>query len=278
MKTAAMVWWCTLLGFSLTRVAHADALEECLATHEDAQANWRAAHFLAAKEGLIKCVASCPGEIALDCSTLLQRVESNTPTAVAVATDANGADVKLAKVTIDDHLVLEQLDGLSVPLDPGEHHFRIEWPSGESAEQTVVLSEGEKNRRVVFAQAPKPEERPSSTPQQHAAPPHPDARRTAAYVLAAASAGFLATFAIFAISGKQKENEVDRCKPYCLQSQADAMHSRYLIGDLSLGLTLATGGVASYLFFSSSHSATSVNGTSAFRAPDQFAVGIRHAF
>jgi hypothetical protein len=82
---------------------------------------------------------------------------------------------------------------------------------------------------------------------------------------------------VAAISGKQKESDLDRCKPYCSQSQADAMHSRYLIADISLGLSLATGGVASYLFFSSGSSAPPANGAS-LRAPDRFIVGIQHAF
>lgn len=262
------------------RSAHADALDECVASHEKAQVDFRAAHLIAAKQGLIKCVAACPSEIALDCTTLLQQVESNIPTVVVAATDAQGTDVQAAQVTIDDQLSLAQLDGVSIPLDPGEHRFRIRWPTGESLEQRVVLSEGEKNRRVLFnaPQAPKPAE----TSSDSGTLPEPSSvqrgKRTASYVLGAASLGFLATFAVFAISGKQKQNEVERCKPYCPQATADAMHSRYLIGDISLGLALATGGLGSYFYFSSGSSSAQASGHAALRVPDRFVVGVQHAF
>jgi hypothetical protein len=45
---------------------------------------------------------------------------------------------------------------------------------------------------------------------------------------------------------------MDGCKPYCKQSQADKMRLRYLIADISLGVSVVSLGVGGYLFFSAS--------------------------
>lgn len=277
MKAALGLGLLALVGMVTAREARADALSQCIAAHEKGQSDFRAAQLIAAKESLIRCIERCPSEIALDCSGLLPQVEANTPSVVAAATDERGADVKSAKVVIDERIVLDRLSGLAVPLDPGEHRLRIEWPNGERAEQSIMLSEGEKNRRVVFSLIAKPAAGTLAADETRApGAAHGDGRKTAAYVIGAASVGFLATFVVAALSGKQKENDLDRCKPYCSRSQADAMHTRYLIADVALGLTLATGGVASYLYFTSGSSASD-NGAS-LRAPDRFVVGIQHSF
>lgn len=134
----------------------------------------------------------------------------------------------------------------------------------------MVLSEGEKNRGVLFTAPlpPKPAENSGNTSEPPA--PTKQGKRIAAYVLGATSLGFLATFAVFASSGKQKQNEAEKCKPYCPQATADAMHSRYLVGDISLGLALVTGGLGSYFYFSPGSSSAQVSGRATLRAPDRF--------
>jgi hypothetical protein len=75
---------------------------------------------------------------------------------------------------------------------------------------------------------------------------------TAAWVLGGVGAAALGSFVGFALSGRAKENDMmSSCAPYCSQQDEDTMRRRYLVADISLGVSLVSLGAAAYLVLSS---------------------------
>jgi hypothetical protein len=71
------------------------------------------------------------------------------PTLTLTAQDVSGRDVVDARVLIDGNPVSEKLDGKAIAVNPGVHVFRFEAQGGASAEERVVVSEGEKARKIT---------------------------------------------------------------------------------------------------------------------------------
>jgi hypothetical protein len=129
--------------------------------------------------------------------------------------------------------------------------------SGATTEQTLVARQGEKNRKVVVefhTKAPPATQPPPAIPSASSSE-EPDSKATRptpvlVYVLGGVGVAALGSFAFFAASGKQKENEMfDECAPGCPQEDADSMRTRYLIADVSLGVSLLSLGTATVLYF-----------------------------
>ena len=57
----------------------------------------------------------------------------------------------------------------------------------------------------------------------------------------------LASFTYFALSGRSDHSDLERCKPDCTESDVNSVHTKYLIADISLGVSVAALGVAAYL-------------------------------
>lgn len=70
---------------------------------------------------------------------------------------------------------------------------------------------------------------------------------TLALALLAVSAGGLATFAGFAISGRNRESDLRSCAPYCDHSAVDKMYRDYLVADIAGAVGLATGALGAWL-------------------------------
>lgn len=243
-------WVGALLGASLLMVpqlARAD-VAACVAAHSHGQAERNAGRLQSARNDFISCSTSeCPSEIQAECASFLSEVEAFMASVVFAAIDEQGHDATDVKVSVDGQMVLDKLNGLATTLDPGSHEVMYTWPDGTEQKQTVVVAQGEKNRRVELRREPKPLAAPAEKPA-------PQAKKTpvAAYVLAGVGVAALGSFAAFAITGKSAERDMDGCKPYCQQSQADKMRLRYLIADISLGVSVVALGASGYFFFSAS--------------------------
>ena len=133
--------------------------DECIDTNEGAQALLRTGKLLAAKRKLLVCVApSCPGPVRDDCSQRLNDVEAKTPTMVfEVRSDAD-RDLSAVRVTMDGEPLVDRLDGTAIPVDPGEHRFAFHADGFAEEQRTLVIHEGDKNRRehVVLVGSPPP--------------------------------------------------------------------------------------------------------------------------
>ncbi len=155
-------------------VAAAPTKKECVDANESAQDLRRENKLREARTRLAVCLAAtCPGPVREDCAHRLAEVDAAVPTLVLVATDVSGNDLSTVHVTMDGQPFLEKLDGKALPVDPGEHRFVFEATGLPVTEDTIVVREGEKDRRVkvVLALPTPPEATPAPTPPVLAATP-----------------------------------------------------------------------------------------------------------
>jgi hypothetical protein len=244
--------WPFLVASSLlgTSVAHATP-KECLAHHASGKDLRNKGSLVSAKDEFLKCADdACPKVVREECRELITKLAAETPSIVVVAKDSNGRDLTEGRVLLDGNPIDDALDGRSIELDPGPHALRFVPADGREVEIKFVARDGEKNRSVKVQLEPAPSvERPAP----EAPPPAVESSNSppvVAYVLAGVAAVAFGSFAVFALDGKSKKDDLDQCKPKCQQSDVDAMKKSFLIGDISLGIgALALGGSA-YFFLS----------------------------
>lgn len=241
------------------RAVAADDKQACIAASERAQQLRADGKLGASREQLLFCARDvCPGVVRKDCARWLGEVEEALPTIVLGARDGEGHDITAVKVYVDDKVFAPKLEGKAQSIDPGTHVLKFERDSGEVVTETVLVREGEKNRivTVTFA-SPKPEASPQTTPSTTDTPPAatpPVARdsRTAAWVLSGVGVVALGSFAYFGITARNDASDLrSTCAPGCAESDVDSVRTRLLVADLSLGVSLISFGVATYLFVSS---------------------------
>jgi hypothetical protein len=229
--------------------AMADA-QQCISENEIATKQRAAGKLGEAKQHYVACgAADCPAIVRDECQSLAQKMESSLSSIVFVLVDAKGTDVTGARIFVDDSKNAEPLDGHALILDPGTHKITVESPSGGSMEDKVVAREGEKNRRVRL-QLAAPAKLPS---QDGPGPVIPTKTSTspAVWVLSGVAVVGLGSFAYFGLSGKHQENDLkSRCAPLCKDSEVDDMYKKYLLADVSLGVSVVAASVAGYLLFS----------------------------
>lgn len=236
--------------------ANEDERAACATTAEQAQ-ELRATHkLIEAKEKLIDCSrASCPNVVSQDCTQWLSELTTVTPSIVISATDPAGHSVSGVRVLLDGVKVLDGLNGEALAVDPGTHRLHFEADGMRPVEQELSINEGETNRsiavRLLALQTPAPFTKPS--------PPSQGSRfkATLPYALAGVGAVALGSFAYFGIKGKGEANDLaDTCgaTKTCSESQVDPVRNHLLMADVSLGISLVSLGVATWMFISQ-HSA-----------------------
>ncbi|HET9931178.1 MAG TPA: hypothetical protein VFQ35_10845 [Polyangiaceae bacterium] len=226
----------------------------CVQSHADGQREAKAGHLKAAAELFATCGSTegCPDTIRAECADLYRETQTNTPTAIFAALDANGNDLTNVKVYAGDALLLDGLNGRAVALDPGKYTFKFELPSGQTLTNETLVREGEKNR-IISVRVPKS---PSPSPRLDEPLRHAPNRALPApfWVSAGVGAAALASFGVFALLGRGKQSALDDCAPRCPASRHDdfdAMRRDYLVADVSLGVGAVSLGLATWLFFSS---------------------------
>ena len=150
MRSSGLVGVCILavaMGIAAPSVARADDKEECFNAAEKAQKLKNEKKLSQAREQVLTCARDkCPAIVKSDCVKWLAEIDAAMPSVVIRARDKDGHDIIDVKVYVDDRLLMSQLQGTSVPLDPGQHKLRYEGPNGTSGEETVLIAEGEKDR------------------------------------------------------------------------------------------------------------------------------------
>jgi hypothetical protein len=140
-----------LLGIVLSSsssLAGEPTKEECIGANETAQILRQAGKLCAANAKLAICTAlSCPGPVRQDCAERAEELKRAIPTVVFDIKDAAGHNLLGVNVTIDGNIVATA-GVTAVPLDPGPHTFRFELPGAAPVDTSVVLLEGETDRRV----------------------------------------------------------------------------------------------------------------------------------
>lgn len=233
-------------GFLLAPLARASGpAHACIEAHAAGQLERDAGHLLSAKEHFLACTAeACPAMIRRECVALGESVAAMTPSVVLIAQDADGRAIEGTSAKIDGQRAIP-LDGRPLELDPGPHRFELTLLDGRSQTLTATLSSGEKYRRVAAsfmslskALEPPPEPVASST-----------GRNPLAYVFGGVGLVTLGAWGVYALDGRNKQNELERCAPHCQASDVDAMRKSYLIADVLLGVSLVSLGTSTYFFF-----------------------------
>jgi hypothetical protein len=231
-----------------------DTKQQCVDAYTQAQHLRRDGKLSEAHERLVTCSRDvCPPAIAPDCVKWLAEVEAAQPTIVIAAKDELGEETTQARLTIDGATVAERLDGRALPIDPGEHALRCEASGGRIWERKVVIHEGEKLRKIEIvlasaspATAPTPatSARAPATPED-AAPSKGWSPPIVSWVLGGVGLVAIGVGAFLDVSGKSKEHDLKTtCAPNCAQSDVDAMRSRVLAGDITLGVGIAAAAAA----------------------------------
>lgn len=240
-------------------VARADDVQDCLDAHEKSQVMRKDGKLRDARDALLTCARDvCPAVIRKECGPWLGQVNNAIPT-VTFAARKDGHDLVDVKVTMDGELLASQLDGRAVDVDPGPHTFVFETTGAKPLEMKVVVREGEKAREVVadfggnVAAAPpgtgSGTTAGASTPGADAGASRPIPTLT--YVLGGVGIAALAGSAFFELRGLSKRSDLDsqNCKPYCDAGEVDSAKQSILIGDIALGVGVASLGTAAFFYF-----------------------------
>lgn len=245
---------CASLG---TDSAFADDVQGCIEAHELAQVARKEGRLLEARDKLLTCAHdSCPSVLRKDCGPWLTEVTSSLPTVVVLARGPDGSDLLEVRVLFDGEEIATALDGRAIEVDPGVHTFRFETDGQEPIERKVVIREGVKNHELTVRFGGDDKE-PASPSSSVGSPPDADMAGTrpvpvVVYVLGSLGVAGLATSVYFQAGGLSKRSDLDDrgCKPYCPADEVDAAKRDILIGDIALGVGIASLGAATYFYLS----------------------------
>jgi hypothetical protein len=208
-------------------------------------------HYRKARELLLQCVnAQCGGDVRRRCAATLQKLDSVTPSIVVRAEDPTGNDLLDVSVSLGDERLVNALDGMAIPVDPGEHRFVFTRSGYTPVIQTLTIAQGEKFRAidVVIGSAPTLALPPASAAKED----HSDStdRLVASGTLIGVGLVGVAGFVWLGLRARSGESVLKRCDPECSDGRVDSVGKRYLLSNVSLGVGVASLGVATYLLLS----------------------------
>lgn len=237
----------------LTRSAHADESTTCVQEHSRASDHAGAKRLRAARKDFLACAReTCPRVVREECAAALERVERDLASVVVSAKDRDGKPTLDVAVSVDGERAVDRLGSDAIAVDPGEHVFRFELAGGQRIEQKLLIRQGEKNRllTVDFGVHAPPRRDPPNRDETAGS-----GLGAGFWVLAGVSVVGFASFGIFALDGRAKERDLDHCKPFCTDADADPMYRSYLIADVSLVVGIVAGAAAAWVALDSGSSA-----------------------
>ncbi len=227
----------TLCGLFAASPAFADA-KQCVAQNNDGVQKRDERHLLAARDAYRSCVAEseCPELVRAECDAALADIKTAIPTLLVAVLDEQHHDLSGATLTLDGKAVA--LDGSTVEVDPGAHELVA--TNGELTSHLQVMAiESDLNRRVeIVLQAPHAVEPLGNGAQGGASVEAAPRSKVPAYVLGGVAVVGAASFGYFALSGHSDMGQLDRCKPYCVPDDVRRVRTKYLIADISLGVSV----------------------------------------
>ena len=231
------------------------AKEQCIESHRHAQVAQNEAKLVQARELARSCTApACPGLIISDCARWLNDLDQRIPS-VVFEVRVDGEPDTTVRVTADGKPVDEWTRGQAMRLDPGEHEFRFELGPYPPVVRKLLLAEGMRYRvvSVEFKSASlqgASSGAPAPAPKEPVQPPSGKRFPIIVYPLLGAGALGLGGFTVFGLIGKSKQGDLESsCKPNCTQSDLKPMKTSYLIGDISLGIGIASLIAAGVFYF-----------------------------
>jgi hypothetical protein len=241
-----------------------------------------------AREQLIVCGHnSCPPVVTKDCTVWLEEVEAELASVVFRVRDTKNRDLPEAHVSVDSENLRDQLDGTAVWVDPGPHLFHFESEASGTSDTFQTLRKGERGRVIevtvkprqselrddaskaeqgvaaVITEAGAPDARPSESEgvdknadripielQLTGPVPSRSMPGTGTYVAGGIGVLALSSFAYFELKASGDASDLRQtCAPHCAESDVDAVRSKLLAANVSLGIGLAAIGVAGLLWF-----------------------------
>jgi len=213
-----------------------------------------AGQYRAARTRLLECVnAQCGGDVRRRCATVLQKLDAVTPSIVVRAQLADGNDVSDVSVRTESEQLTSSLNGIAIPVDPGEHRLVFEHAGLPPVTQTVTIREGEKFRAIDVQLEPSTPV-PVSRDRSHSPSGFGFDQRLALSgtligvgVVGLASSVWLG---LKARSDEKKQLEDQNCKPYCGKALVSSVRTRYWLSNISLGVGVVALGSATWLLLS----------------------------
>jgi len=258
MQTSAssLVTWfgAVALVFLPTRPAGAQAPEarSCGAVQQT-EALRAAGKYRESRSRLLECVnAQCGGDVRRRCATALQRLDAVTPSIVIRAQLANGNDATDVSVRMENEQLVSSLNGLAIPVDPGEHQLVFERAGLPPVPQTVTIREGEKFRAIDVQLEPSLPASPRAPTEQSTSGFGSDQRLALGGTLIGVGVVGLGAFTLLGLKARQDERELERlgCKPDCGKAFVQSVRTRYLLTNISLGVGVLALGSATWLLLS----------------------------
>jgi hypothetical protein len=210
----ALVAFAATVGLATARPARADdTVRACIDASTAGQTLRQQGHLLDARSQMIACARdACPGVVRSHCVRWLGEIDNRIPSIVVRGQDAAGRDLVDARVVIDGRP--GKMDGLAVPLDPGEHVVALESRAGRE-EERVILIEGEASRLVMLRVG------------GNVRPPPPDVSSSrgtrvplGAWILGGAGVAALGVGTYFGIAAEDQLQDLkSQCSPNCTQAR-----------------------------------------------------------
>ena len=226
--------------------------EQCIESHRQAQLAQNEGKLVPAREFARTCTAlACPGLIISDCARWLSDLDQRIPS-VVFEVRVDGEPNTTASVTVDGKPVNEWTRGQSLRLDPGDHEFRFELDEYPPIVRKLLLSEGMRYRVIsIEFKSPSAQGSSAGTPAKQPEPA-PSARHipVVVYPLLGGGALGLGGFTLFGLIARSKQHDLENsCRPNCTSGDLKSMKTSYLIGDISLGLGVASLVAAGLFYF-----------------------------
>jgi hypothetical protein len=207
-----------------------------------------------ARARLLECVnAQCGGDVRRRCAATLQKLDAVTPSIVVRAEDPSGNDLTDVGVSLGDERLVNQLDGMAIPVDPGEHRFVFTREGQAPVVQTLTIEQGQKFRAIDVV---------IGSPPTLALPPAPEAsspgasgsseRTVAAATLFGVGVIGVTGFTVLGLRARAGEEALEGCKPNCSDGRVDSVKTRYLLANVSIGVGALALGAATFVLLSGS--------------------------
>ena len=203
----------------------------CFAAAEAGQRARQEGKLAEARDAFTRCAEpTCPTAVTDDCTRWIAEIDEAMPTVVIATLDAAGNDLARGKVRIDGK-DQDVLGGTPIPLEPGTHVIVLEVPEVIRVQDTVVVREHEKNRRVTLRlPAPPP------PPPVHRPTPLP-------FVLGGVGLVFGAAFGGFATAGFIDRQSAG-CDAGCSPGDYSRVRAELVTADVSAGIAVALVAIA----------------------------------
>jgi hypothetical protein len=248
-----------VLGVALITTPPAEAgKRECAQAYVDAQKLMKGGQLKKAREQLDICAHDdCLPAVRKDCVAWLDQVTASIPSIVAQAKGTDGKDTVDVKLSIDGAPVADHLDVHAIELDPGTHKVRFEMAGQDAIEQEVILRQGERNRivSVSFGAKSQPEvqaatTRSSAGPEDGVPASTAKPSRVAPLVFGGVAIAAIAVAGVFWYRAESSRSDLEHCAPTCNPDDVSAIKRDRLIGDVFLGVSVISAGLAVYFFVS----------------------------